>query len=231
MTTYAVSDLHGCKVFYDKIKEYIEPTDIVYCLGDAGDRGPEPWETLKVCLDDPQFIYIRGNHDEMLLDVMKHSLYQESPWELHSSIQLLYYNGGMETYEGWLAEDEATQRYYYQKLSKTCLTALYGDTDKRIYLSHAGGTPGIEWQWKKDEVLWSREHFADTWPAEMTDTYVVHGHTPVDHMQFWSDDESKWEMYVYADGHKIDIDTGAKWSGVACLLNLDTFEPIYFKAD
>lgn len=224
MTTYAVSDLHGCKHFYDKIKEYIEPTDVVYCLGDAGDRGPEPWETLKACLDDPQFIYIRGNHDEMLLDVMKHSLYQESPWELHFSLQLLTHNGGYPTYMGWTEEDKETQQYYYQKLSQTCLTALYGNANNKIYLSHAGGTPGIKWQWEKPEVFWNREHYTDKWPLDLEDTYVVHGHTPTNFFH------SGYDIYIYANGHKIDIDTGAVRSGQACLFNLDTLEPIYFVA-
>lgn len=229
MTTYAVSDLHGCKHFYDKIKAIIKPEDIVYCLGDAGDRGPEPWETLKACLDDPQFIYIRGNHDEMLLEVMKSTLYQESygPWKLHSDLQLLSYNGGYPTYEGWMLEEPNKQQEYYKKLVKTCTVALYGNPQgKRLYLSHAGGTLGKPEDWEKDAVLWNRDHFNDEWPADKENDYVIHGHTPVDNFR-WSDDENRFDIYVYADGHKINIDTGAKWSGRACLFNLDTMEPIY----
>jgi predicted phosphodiesterase len=61
MSVYAVSDMHGCIDAYWKIKNYINPEDTVYCLGDCGDRGPESWNTIKMVLTDPQFIYIKGN--------------------------------------------------------------------------------------------------------------------------------------------------------------------------
>ena len=41
MSTYACSDIHGMMVFYEMIKNFIQPKDTVYFLGDAGDRGPE----------------------------------------------------------------------------------------------------------------------------------------------------------------------------------------------
>ena len=43
MAVYAVSDLHGCLEAYKTIKRILRPDDIVYCLGDCGDRGPQPW--------------------------------------------------------------------------------------------------------------------------------------------------------------------------------------------
>ena len=55
---YAVADLHGQSNLYFQIKEYINGNDIVYALGDFGDRGPKPWTTLQLALDDPQFIYL-----------------------------------------------------------------------------------------------------------------------------------------------------------------------------
>ena len=119
------------------------------------------------------------------------------------------------------------QKEYYKKLAKTCTIALYGNPEgKRLYLSHAGGTLGKPEDWEKDSVLWSRDHFDDEWPADKDDDYVIHGHTPVDNFRP-SDDENLFDIYIYADGHKINIDTGAKWSGRACLFNLDIMEPIY----
>jgi hypothetical protein len=41
--------------------------------------------------------------------------------------------------------------------------------------------------------------------------------------------KSKFEIFKYCDGHKIDIDLGTFITHTACLFNLDTFEPIYFK--
>ena len=68
MVRYAVADLHGQLDLLTQIKEYINEDDILYVLGDSGDRGPEPWRTLKLCLDDPKIVYLMGNHDRMLVD-------------------------------------------------------------------------------------------------------------------------------------------------------------------
>ena len=58
MAVYACSDMHGCLHFYNEIKKMLKPEDQVFFLGDAGDRGPHPWECIKTILNDPQWIYI-----------------------------------------------------------------------------------------------------------------------------------------------------------------------------
>lgn len=55
MSVYAVSDLHGMYELYQKISNFLKPEDKVYCLGDCGDRGPQPWETIKAVASDPRF--------------------------------------------------------------------------------------------------------------------------------------------------------------------------------
>ena len=66
--TFACSDLHGMMNLYKQIKEFIEPEDTVICLGDCGDRGYDSWELIKKVYTDPQFIYLMGNHERMLID-------------------------------------------------------------------------------------------------------------------------------------------------------------------
>lgn len=65
VSVYAISDLHGMLCLYQEVKKFLKPEDKVYCLGDCGDRGPDPWETIKAVAADPQFIYIKGNHEDM----------------------------------------------------------------------------------------------------------------------------------------------------------------------
>jgi len=84
-------------------------------------------------------------------------------------------------------------------------------------------------------------------------TFIVHGHTPVQYLKYdfgykgqdsltkeEMEDRRKWlcgDYYnckssfvlTYCDGHKIDIDLCSVASGKAVLLNLDTFEEIYFQ--
>ena len=44
MATFALSDIHGHYEIYEKVKAMLKPEDIVYFLGDAGDRGPDSWK-------------------------------------------------------------------------------------------------------------------------------------------------------------------------------------------
>ena len=80
MSNFAVSDLHGHLKLYNKIKKFLKPEDTVYCLGDCGDRGPDAWETIKAVAKDEQFIYLKGNHEDMLV---KAALERLNPdWEI-----------------------------------------------------------------------------------------------------------------------------------------------------
>jgi hypothetical protein len=98
---------------------------------------------------------------------------------------------------------------------------------KVVILSHAGYTPGKEIP-STDDILWDREHFSDPWPAGFSDTIMVHGHTPISYLKEQGvvkpPKAGKGDNLFYADGHKICIDTGAVQTGVAVLLDLDTFE-------
>ena len=70
MATYAISDLHGRMDLFRQVKEFLQPEDVVYVLGDCGDRGPAGWELIKTVYEDPQFIYLMGNHEDMLVNAM-----------------------------------------------------------------------------------------------------------------------------------------------------------------
>ena len=60
MNVYACSDLHGMYDLYQQIKDFIKPEDIVYCLGDCGDRGPDGWQIITEIINNPQWIYLYG---------------------------------------------------------------------------------------------------------------------------------------------------------------------------
>ena len=96
---FAVSDLHGCKSLYDQINAFIEPDDIVYFLGDANDRGPNPWELVKLIRANPQWIYIKGNHEQLLESWIESKCDDDvDAWRLER-------NGGGYTMTHFLAEN------------------------------------------------------------------------------------------------------------------------------
>ena len=103
MTIYALSDIHGYYSIYEKVKKLIQPHDIVFCLGDVCDRGPRSWDTVTAIYNDPQFIYLKGNHEDMLVDFMN-SYYKNDDMDADYRINYEYcvMNGGKETIASWI---------------------------------------------------------------------------------------------------------------------------------
>lgn len=239
MATYACSDLHGMMELYEQIKAFLKPEDTVYFLGDAGDRGPQPWEMIKTIFADPQFIYMKGNHELMLVDAMNEFLVNECPgYDYH----LLLSNGGDGTFEGWMAESLENQLNWKSQLNRLPTIQEYINKDGlRIFLSHSGFTPVYDqedrlcWPADQHELLWDRHHFNDPWPVDTENVIIVHGHTPTlllaDRIR-WSDETIEPGALWYAGNHKVCIDNGCFFTGITCLLNLDTFdEHIFMTAD
>ena len=77
MSTYVMSDLHGC---YDEFismlnKIQFSQSDILVCAGDYIDRGTKNFEMMKWIMNAPDnVVFVRGNHDEEYaanIDIMK----------------------------------------------------------------------------------------------------------------------------------------------------------------
>jgi calcineurin-like phosphoesterase family protein len=233
MAHYVCSDLHGMMVFYKTIKEFIQPEDTVYFLGDAGDRGPQPWECIKTILDDPQFIYIKGNHEDMLVQALGKGFGRQ--------YNLLRSNGGEKTFKDCMTESDWAQWRIRMKDLPTKLE--YVNTQgERIILSHAGFTPHLKddgtevFVWDED-LIWSRDHFFHHWPEDecFKKTIIVHGHTPVPYLLDEIDPacqmgEIEPGALWYDNGRKCCIDCGAVFTGYCVLLNLDTWEEQVFQA-
>ena len=236
---YACSDLHGMLELYKQIKEFLQPEDKVYMLGDMGDRGTDCWETVKAILDNPQFKVIMGNHEDMLIKVM--TAYYHFPVEERDRVlythdaQILSWNGGIPTYTGWTKENEGTRLKYYRRLKALPTHLEYKNKDgKIIFMSHAGFTPYVEDEFPTDEeLIWDRNHYLYAWPHDALENAIaLHGHTPIEYIV---DDQHRFSRgpyklpkyplaYWYADGHKCCIDNGAFFTNCTVLLDLDTFE-------
>ena len=75
MAVYACTDFHGYYGLLIEIMAYLKPGDEVYFLGDANDRGPHGWRLMKDIYNQPQFHYLKGNHEDMFVDVAYSCLY------------------------------------------------------------------------------------------------------------------------------------------------------------
>jgi predicted phosphodiesterase len=237
MAVYVCADLHGHLEIYKKIKAMLKPEDKVFCLGDCGDRGPDSWATIKAVYADPQFIYIKGNHEDMLVKACKDYLIDDCMWD-YGSYALCCHNGGRDTLEGW--ELDPNREEWFRRLRDLPTWETYENSEGKVFvLCHAGFTPWFKAGTTECEIptdqdlLWDREHiYSQTYlPKHMDDVIVVHGHTPIHYLS--ADLSTAWESgaFWYCDNHKVCIDSGGFFSGEWVLLNLDTLEETVIELD
>ena len=248
MRTFACADLHGRLDLFEKELEHIGPEDRVYFLGDAGDRGPDGWTIIKRILDDPRFIYIKGNHEDLMIKALK-NWHGENDWSWNNDIELWYWNGGRTTHDAFLEDNLPIEKKieYLEKLRDLPFAAVWmNKNNNRILLSHAG-CDDFETanDWDEEHFIWDRTHnmFFDSWEGEDNEI-IVHGHTPIELMIDEQSKNARWSgvnrstpahwsgkgAYWYGQGHKVNIDTGAVWNGNTVLLDLDTWEEIILEA-
>ena len=127
---YAVADLHGMYTLWRNVLKELDDTDTLYILGDCADRGPRGWDIIKEALRDPRVRYIRGNHDQMLIDTCLR------PWD-YEATSLWYWNGGSVTHEAIMADPDYEK--YVNQLNRTMFsTCFYNAKGQKLYLTHAG---------------------------------------------------------------------------------------------
>lgn len=227
MSKYVCSDFHGFKSLYEQINAFLKPEDTVIFLGDAADRGPFGWELIKLIIDNPQWIYMMGNHDQFLVQS------QIGPDKMDNHRCHLS-NGGQVTMNAFYEDTKENQKHYISELSKAPYEIEYVNKDgKRIICTHSGLTS--EETDDGDDLVWDRGHFHDD-PPKGVDV-VFHGHTTIPHLITKHDcvdqfKDATWEpgtAFWYRNGRKCDIDNCTIVSGYCVLVDLDTFEEYSFK--
>lgn len=246
---FASSDWHGTGYLADKVFKFLKPDDILYFLGDSTDRNPDGIKIFQALMDRPNTFYIKGNHDEMMARCIP-ALYEDNMYS-YSDLSLWYSNGGSKTAAALehLSKEDAYK--IKKKIDKMPTELRYtSPAGHTVIMEHAGYTP-YDIPHRSHDPLWDREHFYDKWVGP-ENLYLVHGHTPVqylrlmygyDEMEPLTENEIKHKRDWYWDGnekvvipeiirycsrHKFDIDMCTIVSNRIALLNLDTFEEIYF---
>lgn len=247
------SDWHGCEVAR-KVFDFLQPDDKLYFLGDAIDRGPIGADLMENLLTDNRVIYLKGNHEQFFIQCML-NIYKTN--HVGGENGLWYYqNGGEPTVDAFIDKKKYTVeqiKNIVNIVSELPTVCTYRNKKgNNIILEHSGYTP-----WEEShhhDPLWDRSHFNDLYNQKGANTYIIHGHTPVQYLQFYYGyidcpkmttefaalkraflyDESMgdWKPSIlhYCNGHKIDIDMCTITSNRIALLDLDTFEEIYFDA-
>lgn len=236
-SVYAFSDLHGCWYNFEEILKILQPDDTIYCLGDCGDRGEDGWKIIKTVLDDPRFIYLKGNHEDMFCKaVMSYYRIKQTynyideeeiifHLEYDDDYSLMVYNGGEKTFKDWKKDKD--KMFYYRKIKDLPIQKTYKNKKGQIIiLTHAGYTPHLNQIPDDEDLIWNRYHFNQEWDKNFPDTIIVHGHTPIPYFNEYCWDypkEEKEGALWYCNNHKVNIDCGTVFTGISTLVNLDTW--------
>lgn len=200
---FAIGDIHGCsKTFKSLLLEKIQirKSDIIYCIGDYVDRGPDSKGVLDLIIQLREEGYhihtLRGNHEQMMLDSILDK----------ETLEHWLRNGGRETLKSFgIKSIKALPDKYLEFLKHT---EFFIATDKYVFV-HAGLNFYYEDPFSdKEEMLWTRETYFDR--SKINNRILIHGHTPI----------PIEKIHQQADSYMINIDGGCVYSDKPGLGNL-----------
>lgn len=237
MSTYLISDIHGCYEEYCELLEAIGLTeeDDLYVLGDVCDRGPDPMKVLLDMMDRANVTLLLGNHDFCAYHLLRRLAVEvtEENCDNHLTVddlvdyQLWLKDGGATTAKQFAALSREKQGDVLDYLSESSLYEELEANGKRYVLTHAGiagyeeGKPLDEYElydFIEGRIDYNKPCFGDA------DTYLVTGHTPTTLIR---PDETP---LVYAGNNHIAIDCGCVFGGKLAAYCLETGEITYVNA-
>ena len=243
---FCFTDVHGMYELYHRAIDYCMAQDpectIVY-LGDACDRGQNGYKIMHELLDNPQVIYLMGNHEDIFCnaarEIKRHFDFSNCTKEQvettfrrcmafedkYASICHSLYNGGLPTLIDWITDGMPMD--FVERIEKLPLTFSYGNMD----FCHAGGVypafrRAAEAEFHGDKVdfetkqmlLWDRGSFHMGWAPGRT---CIFGHTPTVYLpsMYYGKDKS------LANIHPCEyIGTwDERWSGKKICMDTATF--------
>ena len=182
----AVGDIHGYADKLSALLALVQPSaqDKLVFIGDYIDRGPDSSGVIERLIEFrknfPDTAFLRGNHEQMLLDWLEN--------QDDDSREMFLMNGGQPTLDSYghdlsdIPESHknfirATQLFHLETVVE--FDEITKEIKERGYLFvHAGVKPKrpLEEQVPED-LLWIRDPFIRS-PKPCGELIVVHGHTP-----------------------------------------------------
>ncbi len=221
MKHYIISDIHGCNTEYKLLLEKLNlaSDDLVYILGDSIDRGDDPIKVLQDIMNRPNFIYILGNHEIMMMTAIRPLMQEITNESVHSleGNDDLYFafgdwmnNGGTTTLQQFMALERWEQEdiLCFLEESSAYETIEY---DGNLYiLAHAGlGNFSIYKEldeYSVGDFVWGRTDYKKKYfPSDKI--FLVTGHTPTPIIR---DDK---QPHIYTENGHIAIDCGVVYKG------------------
>lgn len=228
MSTYIISDIHGCYDQYLKLLNRLDFSieDELFVLGDAIDRGPEPIKVLLDLMGRENATLIMGNHDAtalMVLQKLAKEITDDSIDEITpnvlSACSCWFQDGGFITMKQFRELDRPTQADILSFLEDAPFYETIEHNDKLYILVH-GGLENFDVSkelddYEPDELLWERPDYNREYFTGGR-IFLVTGHTPTTLIR-----DDKQPLVYEGHGH-IAIDCGCVFGGKLAAYCIET---------
>lgn len=229
------TDIHGCYHLFRAAMDFCmkqDPECMIIFGGDACDRGKDGYKIMKELLDNPQVVYLKGNHEDLFVraarfiqndylgiideDAIWSYLYNCEIDEFGSKeVQLCLYNGGYYTLHDWMMDGMPND--FISRINHLPLTFSYDNMD----FCHAGGRYKEFQRVARDEydgqfidnddfmmLVWDRNYLGQGWAPDRT---CIFGHTPTPYIaaKYYGKDKSLTNAHPCAYYATLDD----KWPG------------------
>lgn len=218
---YCIGDVHGCHALLLDLLHKIEHDCLAFLgrkliiyLGDYIDRGPNSKEVIETLIqhnpDNTECIYLRGNHEQVLLDFLQEESVEKAWLSFGGRATLASYNVAIHKIPTKKSDFTNMQQQLKEKLPEThhhfLAQTTLNYTLGSYYFVHAGIYPrkSLAKQKAKD-LLWIRDEFTSY--QKHHEKIIVHGHTVSDEPELLA--------------NRIGIDTGAYASNILTCLVLE----------
>ena len=195
---WVIGDIHG---YVETLKSLIEnlnlgSKDIVICLGDMVDRGPDSAGVVKLFMEKENLYSLKGNHEEMLL----------MDWEKTNGLGNYSHDGFWSSLSPLSREDMIEIMTFIRFLP----TEIILDKFRLVHAGYSDMPYAESLEQQTDtERLWSRDIFTVNYPFDQERTVIV-GHTIIQNYGVIGDNEVWNSTKLLKDGRTsaIGIDTG-----------------------
>jgi serine/threonine protein phosphatase 1 len=172
MRTLAIGDIHGCRSALTTLLHAVKPTknDQVIFLGDYVDRGPDSPGVINTLLSLQsrcKTVFLRGNHEAMMLDA-RESFLKSDTWQSCGGFETIT-SYGAERLTDWVSSVPAAHWCFLEQTIRTF------EMPKQIFV-HACLDPALDLKDQPDWIVFW-EYFESIRPHK-SGKKVVCGHTP-----------------------------------------------------
>lgn len=224
--TLVIGDIHGGLKAIEQVLYRAKVTlkDTLIFLGDYVDgwsQSPEVLDFLMDLSEKQNCVFIKGNHDELLLDWLQNN-------HEHLNEEMWFKHGGKATVDAYLNVSNPTKQKHIQFLKS--LQNYYLDEQNRLFV-HAGFTNmnGVKLEFFPKLLYWDRtlwevascldetiDKNSEWYPKRLkiySEIYI--GHSPI----------SKTEKVAPLFKNSVwNLDTGAAFKGALTIMDIDSKE-------